>query len=39
MLDNAAIAAVKNWVFNPGSKGGQPTRGYVLVPISWKLTE
>lgn len=39
LLDQAAIAAVKNWVFNPGSKGGQATRGYVLVPIAWKLSE
>lgn len=38
LLDNAAIAAVKTWRFNPGSKGGRPAPGYALVPIEFNLT-
>lgn len=39
LLDQAAIDAVKTWKFNPGSKGGQPSRGYALVPIEFNLSE
>ena len=39
LLDQAAIDAVKNWMFNPGSKGGKPSRGYALVPIEFNLSE
>lgn len=39
LLDQAAIDAVKTWKFNPGSKGGQPSRGYALVPIEFNLNE
>lgn len=39
LLDQAAIAAVKTWVFNPGQKGGKPSPGYALVPIDFNLSE
>jgi protein TonB len=39
LLDQAAIAAVKTWMFNPGMKNGQPSRGYALVPISFSLSQ
>ena len=39
LLDQAAIEAVKSWMFNPGSKGGRPSSGYALVPIDFNLSE
>ncbi|MEO5558481.1 MAG: energy transducer TonB [Dokdonella sp.] len=39
ILDQAAIEAVKGWMFNPGMKNGQPAPGYALVPISFTPTE
>ena len=39
LLDRAAIDAVRNWVFNPGLRDGKPVQGYVLVPISFKLSD
>jgi len=39
LLDKAAIDAVKNWMFNPGQKNGQPAPGYALVPIKFDLNE
>jgi protein TonB len=39
LLDRAAIDAVRNWVFNPGQRDGKPVQGWVLVPISFKLTD
>jgi protein TonB len=39
LLDRAAIDAVRNWVFNPGVRDGKPQQGWVLVPISFKLTD
>jgi protein TonB len=39
LLDQAAIAAVKTWVFNPGQKGGKASSGYALVPIDFNLSE
>ena len=38
-LDQAAMQAVKRWKFNPEVKNGRPVEGWVLVPISFKLTE
>lgn len=38
-LDRAAADAVKTWVFKPGLTNGTPANGYVLVPISFKLSE
>lgn len=37
LLDQAAIAAVRTWVFNPGVKDGHPSRGYALVPVKFVL--
>ena len=37
--NRAAIDAVRNWVFNPGLRDGKPVQGYVLVPISFKLSD
>ena len=39
VLDQAAIAAVKTWVFNAGMKGGSASRGYALVPIEFNLNQ
>ena len=39
LLDQAAIAAVKTWMFNPGQKGGKPAAGYALVPIDFNLSD
>jgi protein TonB len=36
-LDNAAVKAVKKWVFVPGKRGDTPVDGYVTVPISFNL--
>ena len=38
VLDQAAIAAVKTWVFNAGQKNGAASRGYALVPIEFNLS-
>jgi len=38
-LDQAAIAAAKTWVFNPGKRNGQLYEGYALVPIDFTLQE
>jgi len=39
LLDQAAIEAVKQWVFNPGQKAGKAASGYALVPIDFNLSE
>lgn len=39
LLDQAAIAAVKTWVFNSGMKDGKASRGYALVPIEFNLNQ
>jgi len=38
-LDQAAIAAAKTWMFNPGSSGGKATASYALIPINFSLSE
>jgi TonB family protein len=38
-LDGAAVEAVRQWRFAPGVRNGQPVEGWVLVPISFKLTD
>ena len=38
-LDQAAIAAAKTWIFNPGTRNGKPYEGYALVPIDFNLNE
>lgn len=37
-LDQAALRAVRTWKFRPGTKDGQPTGGWVVVPIDFKLS-
>ncbi|BCL74617.1 hypothetical protein JHS3_03530 [Jeongeupia sp. HS-3] len=37
MLDDAAIKAVKRWVFVPSKRGGTPLDGWAVVPIEFKL--
>jgi len=39
LLDRAAIDAVQKWLFNPALKDGKPIQGWVLVPISFKLSD
>jgi len=36
-LDNAALDAVKQWVFVPATRHGVPVRGWAIVPIEFKL--
>jgi protein TonB len=37
MLDRAAIAAVRRWVFEPGRRGGNPVAAWVQVPVRFAL--
>ena len=37
MLDDAAVAAVKTWIFEPGLRGNQKVEMWVRVPIRFKL--
>jgi protein TonB len=37
LLDEAAVAAVRNWTFVPGKKGSTPVDGWTTVPIDFKL--
>ena len=37
ILDKAAIKAVRNWRFDPGSVGGKPTVMWVKVPVRFQL--
>jgi protein TonB len=36
-LDQAALASVKRWRFEPARQGGQAIAAWVLVPISFHL--
>ena len=36
-LDDAAVAAVKRWEFEPGRLGGEPVPSRVEVPIQFQL--
>jgi periplasmic protein TonB len=36
-LNMAALVAAMEWTFTPGRKQGQPTRGYVLIPLRFSL--
>lgn len=38
-LDQAALAAVKQWRFVPAKKGNETMSAYVLVPISFSLSD
>ena len=37
ILDNAAVAAVKTWLFEPGLKGSKKAEMWVRVPIRFEL--
>ena len=37
MLDDAAVAAVKRWVFKPALSNNKPVAVWVAVPVSFKL--
>lgn len=37
MLDRAAIASVKNWLFEPGRRGNKRVEMWVKVPIRYQL--
>jgi protein TonB len=37
MLDEAAIAAVRGWMFTPSHRGQTPIDGWATVPIQFKL--
>ena len=39
LLDQAAIQAVRQWMFNPGMKEGVPVQNWVLVPIKFSLSD
>jgi protein TonB len=38
-LDEAALAAVKNWRFVPAQRGGEPVDAVVVVPVVFRLNE
>jgi protein TonB len=37
VLDEAALAAVKNWIFTPSKRGSTPIDGWTQVPIEFRL--
>ncbi len=37
LLDRAALRAVKDWLFTPGTRGGSPVTMTVLVPVRFAL--
>lgn len=39
LLDDAALDAVENWLFSPGTEGGRPCAMTVLVPIHFVLQD
>ena len=39
MLDEAALAAVRNWTFVPAKRGATPIDGWATVPIEFKLAK
>jgi protein TonB len=38
-LDEAAMTAVKDWIFVPAMRNGMPVRAWAVVPIEFKLTD
>ena len=36
-LDDAALASVKSWIFEPGMKGSQPVEMWVRLPVRFQL--
>ena len=39
VLDEAAVAAVRHWRFEPARRDGQPTRAWATVPITFRLVD
>ena len=39
LLDEAAMEAVKDWVFKPAMRNGLPARAWAVVPIEFKLID
>ncbi len=37
ILDRTAVAAVKHWTFDPGTRGGKKLKMWVRVPIRFEL--
>ncbi|MBW2602005.1 MAG: energy transducer TonB, partial [Deltaproteobacteria bacterium] len=37
VLDKAALEAVKGWRFIPGTRNGNRTRQWVVVPVRFRL--
>ena len=37
MLDQAALDAVRAWLFNPATKAGKPIAGVIYVPIEFRM--
>lgn len=38
-LDQAAVDAVMQWHFNPGTRDGEPYKGWARVPIDFRLND
>ena len=36
-LDRAAMEAIAGWRFEPATRGGQPVKGEVIVPMQFTL--
>lgn len=39
LLDSSAVDAVRDWVFVPGKRNGEPVPGWVTVPVKYRLTK
>jgi TonB family protein len=37
VLDQAALASVKTWLFDPGTRGGERVEMWVKVPVRFQL--
>lgn len=37
VLAQAAVAAVRQWTFEPGRSGGEPVAVWITVPVNFKL--
>jgi len=39
ILDDAALAAVRQWRFVPAIRGGTPVQGTAEIPVRFRLTD
>jgi outer membrane biosynthesis protein TonB len=37
LLDEAAVDAVRQWVFAPAEKGGRPVAVIVMAPVNFRI--